>query len=521
MERNKLLIDGNKLSLSEVELFIYNKVKVELTADSVKAVKKARALVEKWLEEDEVIYGVTTGFGQFSDVRISKDDIETLQENLIASHCAGVGDPLPPFIVKLMMLFRLNHLAKGYSGIRVETLDVLIGMINNNIIPVIPSQGSVGSSGDLAPLSHLVYAMMGNGDVRVMEDCTPLTEGTPKIQSAKSALKKYGISPVILKAKEGIALINGTQMMLAFAAYSCIRAKEIVKLADMSASLSHEGLRATDKAFDKRIHKLRPYKGQLDSAENMLKLIKGSGIRKSHLTDDPRVQDSYSIRCIPQVHGAARDTVDFVCRQIEIELNAVTDNPLVFPDDGEHLEGGNFHGEPIAMPMDYLKIALAELANISERRTERLLNSDLSGLPPFLAKNGGLNSGYMIAQYTSAALVSENKVLCHPASVDSIPTSANKEDLNSMGSIAARNCYSVLRNVETVLAIEFLTAAQSIEFLKPLKCGNGTTIIYNTIREVVPPPERDRHLSGDINTVLKLVRNNSLTGALQETIKLK
>ena len=400
-----------------------------------------------------------------------------------------------------------------------ETLELLLKMINYNIIPLVPSQGSVGSSGDLAPLAHLTLAMIGEGKVQVFENVFEDYDKA-KIKSSVTVFKKYGLKPLKLKAKEGLALINGTQMMTAFASFICMRARKLVKVADIAAALSHETLRGTDKAYDKRLHKLRPYKGQRESAQNMLKLIRDSEIRKSHLKGDPRVQDSYSIRCIPQIHGASRDAIEFICQQISIELNSVTDNPLIFPDSGIHLEGGNFHGQPVALVLDFMKIALAELANVSERRIERMVNGMLSGLPRFLTSEGGLNSGLMIAQYTAASLVSENKTLAHPASVDSIPTSANQEDHNSMGSIAARHCYQILKNVENVLAIELLTAAQGLEFLKPLRPGIGTAKAYEVIRKYVKPLENDRILYDDLQTVLSLVQNDVILREVEKTIKL-
>ncbi len=519
--KNILVIDGQSLTLEKVENFLYEKTEVQLSEEAKKNVVKARQQIDKWVETDEVIYGVTTGFGEFANVKISNDQLEQLQENLIVSHSVGVGKPLPPFIVKIMMLLRVNALARGHSGIRLETLNLLIEMINNNIIPVIPSQGSVGSSGDLAPLAHLVLAMIGKGKVQVLEDVTNEEEFSKKASVAKGVLNKFGLTPAKLAAKEGLALINGTQMMTAFAAYISVHAKRLVKYADISAALTHEALRATDKAYDKRLHKLRPFPGQLASAENMLKLIKKSEIRKSHLKDDKRVQDSYSMRCIPQVHGASRDAVDYVVSKVAIELNSVNDNPLIFPDDEDHLEGGNFHGQPMALAMDFMKIALSELANISERRIERLVNGSLSELPRFLTKEGGLNSGLMISQYTAASLVSENKVLAHPAAVDSIPTSANQEDHNSMGSISARTCFDVLKNVQKVIAIEILTACQGIEFLKPLSCGVGTQIAYDEVRKEVAPIEKDRVLHIEMEKVIKMVEEPELLKAVEEVVKLK
>lgn len=513
-------VDGKSLTLEQIEKFISNNVKIQLTAESKKRVKRARSLVDKWVASDEVVYGITTGFGEFANVNISQENIELLQHNLIVSHSVGVGDPLPPFIVKIMMLLRVNALARGHSGIRLTTLQLLVDMINSNIIPVVPSQGSVGSSGDLAPLSHLVLAMIGKGKVQVFKNVTDSTTETPKQISAKNVFKKFGLDPVVLSAKEGLALINGTQMMTAFAAYISIHAKKLLKYSDIAGALSHEALRGTDKAYDKRIHELRPFAGQKNTARNMLNLIRGSEIRVSHLDDDQRIQDSYSIRCIPQIHGASKDAVEYVCSTVEIELNSVNDNPLIFPEQGDHLEGGNFHGQPIALAMDFMGIALSELANVSERRVERLTNGSLSDLPRFLSKNGGLNSGLMIAQYTAASLVSENKVLAHPASVDSIPTSANQEDHNSMGSIAARKCHQILKNVQKVIAIELITAAQGIEFLKPLKCGVGTDAAYKEIRKFVSPLNKDRVLHIDIDKVTDLVTSGSLLKVVERKVQL-
>lgn len=512
-----LKIDGSSLTLEKIEKFIFENQKVELTSQAKKNVLKARKLVDDWIEKEEVIYGVTTGFGEFANVTISKENIEQLQKNLILSHSVGVGEDLPLYIVKIMALLRLNALAKGNSGIRLETLQLLIEMINNNIIPVIPSQGSVGSSGDLAPLSHLVLAMIGEGKVKVTNHIFD-AENNCKAVSAKSAFKKFNLKPVKLSAKEGLALINGTQMMTAFASFICIKAKRLARLTDVSAAMSHEALRGTDKAYDARLHELRPYDGQRNTAANMRRLIENSEIRKSHLEDDPRVQDSYSIRCIPQIHGASKDAINYVCSKVEIEINSVTDNPLLFPNEGDHIEGGNFHGQPMALALDFMKIALAELANVAERRIERLVNGSLSGLPRFLTPKGGLNSGFMIAQYTAASLVSENKTLAHPASVDSIPTSANQEDHNSMGSISARHCYQILNNVETVIAIELLTAAQGIEFLQPMNCGAGTQAAYEFIRKNVPALNKDRALFKDVEKSLRFVRENSLLKEIEKSI---
>ncbi|MDT3695973.1 MAG: histidine ammonia-lyase [Ignavibacterium sp.] len=520
MALKKLIVDGKSLTLDKIEFFLNENPIVTLSSDSKKKVIKARRLIDKWVNEGKVIYGVTTGFGEFANVSISKKDIEKLQENLIISHSTGVGDPLPPFIVKIMMLLRVNALAGGHSGIRLETLELLIAMMNNNIIPVIPSQGSVGSSGDLAPLSHLVLAMIGKGDVQIYNDVMKDDQHKIKVVNSPDALKKFGLKPVKLGAKEGLALINGTQMMTAFASYICIEARKLKTIADIAGALSHETLRGTDNAFDLRIHKLRPFAGQIAVAKNILAMIKDSEIRESHRENDPRVQDSYSIRCIPQIHGASRDSIDYVCSRVEIELNSVNDNPLIFPEDEAHLEGGNFHGQPMALALDFMAIALSEYANVSERRTERMLNGSLSSLPRFLTKNGGLNSGLMIAQYTAASLVSENKVLAHPASVDSIPTSANQEDHNSMGSISARKCYQILKNVQSVLSIEILTACQGLEFHKPMKYGKGTEAVYKLVRKSVQPVLNDRIIYKDIEKIRGLILTTDFLREVKKVVEL-
>lgn len=520
MEPKKLILNGNSLTIDKIEFFLLNNPTLIISKESIKKINNARKLVEDWIEKGEKVYGVTTGFGEFANVNISGENLKQLQENLILSHAAGCGENLPPKIVKIMMLLRLNALIKGYSGIRLSTLELLIDMINRNIIPVVPSQGSVGSSGDLVQLAHLVLAMIGKGKVQIIKNINDEKAGGTEIISAKRGLKKYNLKPAVLEAKEGLALINGTQMMTSFAAFISIRAKKIIKLADACAALSHEALRATDKAFFEKLHLLRPFPGQLTSAKNVLSLIKNSEIRNSHIENDTRIQDAYSIRCVPQIHGASRDAVNYVISRVEIEINSVNDNPVIFPETGEHIEGGNFHGQSMALAMDFMSIALSELANVSERRTERMVNGALSGLPRFLAIKGGLNSGLMIAQYTAASLVSENKVLAHPASVDSIPTSANQEDHNSMGSIAAQKCYKIMQNLENVLAIELLTAAQAVEFLKPLKCGDGTDVIYSKIREVVSPLKKDRVIYDDIVRVLQIIKNDTLLNSIEKIVKL-
>jgi histidine ammonia-lyase len=521
-------LDGNSLTVEQLVEIVYQFERVELTAAARKNIAAARALVDFWVRSGETIYGVTTGFGEFSNVRIDDRDLRRLQENLIVSHAAGAGEPLPPDIVRAMMVLRLNALAKGYSGVKLPTVDLLAQMVNRGITPIVPSQGSVGSSGDLVQLAHLVLAMMGQGEVWVLRrgtaDGEKWTRGEAKTVASSAALKKHGLRPVRLTAKEGLALINGTQMMTAYAALAIHQARKLCKVADIAGALSVEALRGSDTPFDERIHRLRPYPGQRVVAQNIRRMMQGSELRESHRYNDPRVQDAYSLRCIPQVHGASRDAIEYVYRIVSVELNAATDNPLILAKDRVHLEGGNFHGQPIALAMDFLAIALAELANISERRIERLVNGSLSGLPRFLTANGGLNSGLMIAQYTAASIVSENKVLCHPASVDSIPTSANQEDHNSMGSIGAQKVWKVLQNAQTVLAIELLCASQGLDFArtlnggKPLKSGRGTEAAHRAIRSHIAHLDDDRVLHTDIQRALKLVHEGTIIEAVERQI---
>ncbi len=508
------ILDGKSLTISNIENIAYKDEKVTLHPDAKRAIIKSRKLIEQWVYNNEVVYGVTTGFGEFSNVKVDLKNIAQLQENLIFSHAAGTGSYLPKEIVRAMMVLRINALAKGCSGVQLSTIETLLQMLNKDIIPIVPSQGSVGASGDLVQLAHLVLGMMGKGKVWC----------GGKVMKASEALRKNKINPVCLTAKEGLALINGTQMMTAYASLAVCHALRLKKIADIAASISAEALRGSDTAYDERIHKLRPYKGQIDCASNMRRLMQKSKLRESHRENDLRVQDAYSIRCIPQVHGASRDAIDYVRDKVEIEINSATDNPLIFADDKLHLEGGNFHGQPIALAMDLLTIALSELANISERRIERLVNGSLSGLPRFLTSNGGLNSGLMIAQYTAASLVSENKVLAHPASVDSIPTSANQEDHNSMGSISAQKAWRVLKNTQTVLAIELLCACQGMDFARTLKSnttlkpGLGTETAYQYVRKHISHLEKDRVLYNDIQKALKLVVSGEIINKVENKI---
>ena len=493
-----LELNGNDLTVELVERASESPgLTVSLSSAAMSRMAASRQMVDRWVAENRVIYGVTTGFGEFANVSISIEELETLQANLIRSHSVGAGDSLPIPVIRAMMILRVNALASGYSGIRLTVVETLIEMLRADVIPWVPSQGSVGSSGDLVPLAHLVLGAMGEGEVWHRGERT----------SADSALKAENITPIVLKAKEGLALINGTQMMTAFGSIVLARGKRLMRTADVVAALSVEALRGTDRAYDKRLHQARPHPGQVAVARNMRRLMESSEIRESHRHDDDRVQDAYSLRCIPQVHGACRDALAYVNKAISVEINSATDNPLIFASDEDYVEGGNFHGEPVALPLDMAAIALSELANISERRTERMVNGALSRLPRFLTEKGGLNSGYMIAQYTSAALVSENKVLSHPASVDSIPTSANQEDHNSMGSIAARKCYQVLKNVESVLGVEYLCAVQGIDLLAPLRPAEALKPVAEKLREVVPHLVDDRILHEDLTASVELIRS--------------
>lgn len=510
-----MTLDGNSLALSDVAQAARRELtEFSISAEALLRITASRRLVDQWVSTGEKIYGITTGFGEFANVSIPLAQIKELQQNLLRSHSAGVGIPLRTEVVRAMLLLRANALAKGYSGVRPVVIEQLLTFLKLDLLPVIPSRGSVGSSGDLAPLAHLALALTGEGKISI-----PSASGQREIIDAGKALKLFKIEPLRLEAKEGLALINGTQMMSAIGCLALDKAKRLAELADISASMSFEALRATDKAFDPHFSDARPHPGQREVARHMLRLTHESQIRASHLEGDTRVQDAYSLRCIPQVHGAVRDTINFVEKVLTTEINSATDNPLVIPNSegsGTHLEGGNFHGEPIALALDYLAIAVSELASISERRTERLVNGALSfGLPRFLTPKGGLHSGLMIAQYTAASLVSENKVLSHPASVDSIPTSANQEDHNSMGSVAALKLEQVIDNVESVLAIEMLCATQGIDFLKPLKPGKGSGAAHKEVRSVVPFLEDDRNTSVDIAKVKELISDPEFVGRIE------
>ncbi|HYW10136.1 MAG TPA: histidine ammonia-lyase [Longimicrobium sp.] len=499
--RERIEIDGDGLTLAEVERVATDTTTEVVLAPGTEArILRSRAVVDDALREGRVVYGLTTGFGRLAETVIPADRVEELQLNLIRCHACGVGPPFSRAETRAITLLRANVLAKGFSGVRPQVVNALLALLNHGVHPVIPEQGSVGASGDLAPLSHLALVLLGEGEAEVGGATLPGAE----------ALRRAGLEPLRLQAKEGLALNNGTQVMAGVGALVLRGAERLVDTADTAGAMSLEALRGTPDAFHPAIQHARPHPGQAASAERLRALLAGSEIRESHRHDDPRVQDAYSLRCMPQVHGAARAAFAYIGSVLEVEANSATDNPLVFPDEGENgmvISGGNFHGQPVAQVLDLLAIALADLASISERRIERLVNPDLSGdLPPFLTDDAGASSGFMIAQVTAAALVNECKTLSHPASVDSIPTGASKEDHVSMGMMSARKARQVLRNVEAVLGIELLCAAQGLEYRRPLRPGRGVERAYERLRERVSRLGVDRPLSGDIEAAAALVR---------------
>lgn len=483
------LITGESITAENLYLSLKASVKYKLHDDARAKMKKSRDYIQGRIDSGEVMYGVNTGFGAFSSVRISDSEIEELQRNLIRSHSMGVGEPLSIFQTKAIMVLRANALARGHSGIRPDVVDKILDFLNNEIIPVVPSQGSVGASGDLAPLSHLALALIGEGQA--------WHQGA-QISVAK-LLKEKNIQALNLQAKEGLSLINGCQVMTAIGLLSLYEMQNLIKLADLAGAMSLEGMRGSRKAFDPLISATRPHAGEIQTAHNILQLAgHTSEIGDSHISDDHRVQDAYSLRCIPAVHGSVKNAFHYAKYTLETEANSSTDNPLVFADDNKVLSCGNFHGMPVAHALDFAAIALSSLASISECRISKLISTQMSELPPFLTPNGGLNSGHMIVQVAAASLVSENKILSHPASVDSIPTSAEKEDHVSMGSIASRKFTQILRNAENVIAMEFLSATQSLDLIKPLKPTAGVAVAYTEIRKEVPFAEKDRIFSEDV-----------------------
>ena len=500
-----IYINGNDLTLEQVIAVARGGEKVEMTPESKTAVNKAREYVDQKLKEKAVIYGLTTGFGEFSKVYIPQELTATLQRNLIISHACGMGEPLPEQVVRAAMLLRCNALSKGHSGIRLSTIETMLAMLNKGVHPVIPEKGSLGASGDLAPLSHIVLVMLGEGEA--------FYKGVR--MSGKLAMKKAGIPTIELAAKEGLALINGTQIMMGVACNVVWDALDLMKTADIAAAMTCEAQLGIKKAFDHKLHDVRGHKGQKDTAANLLQILEDSQLAFDLNPD--KVQDAYAIRCVPQIHGASRDAIEYVYGVISREINAVTDNPIIFPDEDEAISGGNFHGQPIALAMDFLGIALAEYANVSERRIERMVNPTLSnGLPAFLTRQGGVNSGFMIAQYAAASMVSENKVYAHPASVDSIPSSANQEDHVSMGTTAARKAVLILDNAQKVLGIELFAAAQALWLRGEEKLSPATKAVYDHIRSKVEPIENDIVMHYPMVLCEEMVKNHEITAAAEE-----
>jgi len=506
----KLSIDKANLTIDDVVAVSRERLPVHISAETADRIERSRALVEKWVDEDRIIYGITTGFGALSNTRITGEQTRELQRNILMSHAAGIGAPLSEEAVRSIMAIRLHDLSLGYGGIRLETFHQLMAMLNAGICPVVPEKGSVGASGDLAPTSHLCLVLIGQGEAFYQENR----------MSGSDALAAAGMKPIDLEAGEGLALVNGTQVMTGIQTLVVHDTLRLVKMADIACAMSLEVLMGSDAEFDPKIHHVRPHPGQIVAAGNMRRITRSSEIMGSH-KGCSRIQDAYTLRCSPQIHGATRDAVVHVKEVVEIELNSSTTNPLIFQDTEEFMLGGNFHGQPIALAADYLAMGIAELGNVSERRVERMVNPQLSELPAFLVTSGGLNSGFMIAQYTAAALVSENKVLSHPACVDSIPTSANKEDHVSMGTISARKCREILNNTEHVLAVELLCAAQALDLLKadkPYKPGAGTEAAWKKIRTKIPFLEADRVLSKDIEGVVAMLRSGEILSAVEAAV---
>ena len=496
-----ILITGHTLTLEELAAVCRENAPVALSPEAKQRILESRQVVD----EAAVVYGITTGFGKFSDVTITQDECKQLQRNLIVTHAVGAGEPFPRDVARGIMLLRVNNLAKGFSGTRLELVETLVAMLNRGVTPVIPQKGSLGASGDLAPLSHMVLPMLGLGQAEYEGEVLP----------GDVAMARAGIPTVELVAKEGLALINGTQAMTSVGALAVYDAIRLMKTADIAAAMSFEANRGVKDALDPRVHAVRPHDGQMKTAANLRNLLLGSG--NVTCQGEVRVQDGYSLRCVPQVHGASQDAINYVKSKVEIEMNAVTDNPIIFKETMEGISGGNFHGQPMALAFDFLGIALSELANISERRLERLVNPNIGNFPAFLVKKGGLNSGFMIVQYSAAALVSENKVLAHPASVDSIPSSAGQEDHVSMGTIAARKAAEILGNVRRVLAMELMCACQAVDLLGGQeKLGKGTAPAYRAIRAVCDTLEDDRPLYEDINRCEAVIQDGSLLRAVEE-----
>lgn len=501
----EVTIDGESLTIEEVHAVARDHAKVVISDGGKEKVKHCRDVIQGMIDSGEAIYGVTTGIGEFSRIRISKEQGEELQRRIIYSHAAGTGKPHMEEEVRAAMLLRANVIVKGHSAVRLSVLESLVDMINKNVIPVIYEKGSVGTSGDLSPLSQMAEVVMGEGRAYF----------NGEMLNGKEAMDRAGIKTWTLSTKEGLGLINGSQMFTGVGALALYDAEKLLANAQIVSSVTLNALKAVMRHFDKRYHKVRPFEGQNTIAENIRKLCKDSEILE---VDNPKVQDAYSLRCTPQVLGPVYDGLKYIRRQIEIEMNSAADNPLFFPDDNAHIPGGNFHGEPIAIALDFLAIILSEVASLSERHTNRLLNPTLSGLPDFLVEGRGLNSGLMVSQYTAAALVSENKVLAHPASVDSISVSADQEDHVSMGPIAALKVREIVQNVGTVLAIELMAGAQALDFRVPQKPSPPVQDVYNEVRKLVTKLVEDRPLYPDMDKLIELIRSNKLIEIVEAKI---
>jgi len=504
---SEIFIDGRSLTLADVVNVARYGARIALRPEATEAVVASRAYVEQLLDEGREVYGITTGFGEFAKVAIPPHQVKELQRNLIVSHACGVGQLFSDEVVRAIMLLRINALSLGYSGIRLEVLQTLVDMLNEGVHPIIPEKGSLGASGDLAPLAHMALPLIGLGEARY----------NGEYMTGAGAMAKAGIAPVELAAKEGLALINGTQVMCGIGALVVHDAKNLAALADISAALVMEALNGITDAYNPALHALRTHQGQMDTAADMLKILEGS--ERTTRQGQKRIQDAYSLRCVPQIHGASKDALAYVEQKLLVEINSVTDNPIILADEDAAISCGNFHGQPMALAFDFLGIALSEIANVSERRIERLVNPTLSGLPAFLTEKGGLNSGFMIAQYSAASLVSENKVLAHPASVDSIPSSAGQEDHVSMGTIAARKAAEILFNAKRVVGIELVAACQAIDLGdSSKKLGVGSQAAYDMIRKVIPKLEDDRELYVDFEKMALLIDSGILGDAVWEKI---
>jgi histidine ammonia-lyase len=504
----KTILTGTDLTINKVYQIAHAKkgeLQLSIHPDSLKKMEQSRAFVFEIVKKGKPVYGINTGFGALSSKHIEEKDLAQLQLNLIRSHCTGVGKPFSKDVTRAIMLLRANCLISGFSGVEPYAVQLLLAFLNHHITPIVPEKGSVGASGDLAPLSHIALSLIGEGEV----------EYDGKLISSKFAIEQINMKPAVLGPKDGLALINGTACMAALGALAAFEASRMMKLADIATTMTLDGVKGTSSAYNPKITMLKPHIGQKHSVYNLNKILENSSLKESH-PDCGKVQDPYSLRCVPQVHGACRQTLVHAEEVINTELNAVTDNPLIFVDSHEVISGGNFHGEALALCMDYLAMGVAEICNISERRIEKMMNPSFSDLPAFLTKNSGLNSGLMIAHVTAAALVSENKYLCHPASVDSVPTSTDKEDHVSMGVTAGRKLHEVIQNAKSVLAIELLCNTQALDFQRPLKSSDAIEEVHTLIRKHVPTIDDDRVFYKDINNIIKLIDSGEIILAVEK-----